>query len=178
MVKHRSGTQWPDDQDVELHCVRFAPCIRRRGAWVSWFSFKIKVDGFSWFGLKTGGYGSCGLASKPVTQVFWFGPQNQQLWFGDLAHKITTAVSWFGPQNQVGNGLSVAPQSQRKDEDGTRHALRSSGWFRQEASQARVSQSSLKTGRGMTRMVHMASSRRSCGDEAKCVDVMGYIGHF
>jgi hypothetical protein len=80
----------------------------------------------------------------------------------------------------VGNGLSVAPQSQRKDEDGTRHALRSSGWFRQEASQARVSQSSLKIGRGTTRMVHMASSRRSCGDEAKDgrVNAMGCIRLF
>jgi hypothetical protein len=59
-----------------------------------------------------GGYGSCGLASKPLARVFWFGPQNRQLWFGDLTHKITAIVSWFGPQNQVGYGLSVAPQNQ------------------------------------------------------------------
>jgi hypothetical protein len=32
---------------------------------VSWFSLKTMVDGFSRFGLKTGSYGSCGLASKP-----------------------------------------------------------------------------------------------------------------
>jgi hypothetical protein len=32
-------------------------------------------------------------------RVFWFGPQNQQLWFGDLGLKITAVVSWFGPQN-------------------------------------------------------------------------------
>jgi hypothetical protein len=70
------------------------------------FNLKTKVDDFFRFGLKTGGYSSCGLVSKPLTQVFQFGPQNQQLRFGDLAHKITMMISWFGPQNQVGYGLS------------------------------------------------------------------------
>jgi hypothetical protein len=56
------------------------------------------VDGFSQFGLKTGGYGSCGLTSKPLAQVFLLGPQNQQLRFGDLTYKITVILSWFGPQ--------------------------------------------------------------------------------
>jgi hypothetical protein len=42
-----------------------------------------------------------------------------------------------------------------------RHVSRSSGLFRLEASRTRVSQSSLKTGGGTTRMVHIASSRRS-----------------
>jgi hypothetical protein len=64
---------------------------------VSWFKLKTKVDGFSWFGLKTNGYGSRGLASKPLTRVSQFGPSNRQLWFGDLADKITMIVSWFGP---------------------------------------------------------------------------------
>jgi hypothetical protein len=36
---------------------------------ISWFSLKPKVDVFSWFGLKTGGYSSCGLASKPLARV-------------------------------------------------------------------------------------------------------------
>jgi hypothetical protein len=89
--------------------VRSTPYTRRRGARISWFSLKTKVDGFSQFGLKTGGYGSLGLALKPLTRVSWFGPQNRQLQFGDLAQKITTTVSWFGPQNQVGYGLSIAP---------------------------------------------------------------------
>jgi hypothetical protein len=88
--------------------VRSTPYIRRRGARVSWFSHKTKVNGFSWFGLKTGCYGSCGLASKPLAQVSRFGPQNGQLQFGDLAHKITVTISYFRPQNQVGYGLSVA----------------------------------------------------------------------
>jgi hypothetical protein len=62
------------------------------------------VDGFSRFGLKTGGHGSCGLASKPVAQVSQFVPQNRQLQFGVLGLIITTMVSWFGPQNQAGDG--------------------------------------------------------------------------
>jgi hypothetical protein len=58
----------------------------------------------------------------------------------------------------VGYSLSVAPQNRREDEDGVGHALRSSILLRLEASQARVSQSSLKTSGGMARMVHVASS--------------------
>jgi hypothetical protein len=59
----------------------------------SWFSLKTKVDGFIWFGLKTGGSGSCGLASKPLARVSQLGPQNRQLQFGDLSHKISATVS-------------------------------------------------------------------------------------
>jgi hypothetical protein len=58
-------------------------------------------------------------------------------------------VSWFGPQNQVGFGLSVAPQN-RWREVSAGHASRSSGLLHVEASLARVSQSVLKTGGGMT----------------------------
>jgi hypothetical protein len=58
-------------------------------------------------------------------------------------------VSWFGPQNQVSFGLSVVPQNQRR-EVGTGHASRSSGLLHVEASLARVSQSGLKTARGVT----------------------------
>jgi hypothetical protein len=147
---------------------------------VSWFSLKTKVDGFSQFGLKTGGCGSCGLASKPLTRVSQFGPQNRKLWFGDLAHKITMMVSWFGSQNQVRYGLSVVPQNRWENEDSAGHALRSSGLLPLEAIWPRVSQSILKTGGGMARMVHMASSRRSCGDEVEDeqVDVMGCIRLF
>jgi hypothetical protein len=139
MVKHRSGTQWLDDQDVGWRCVRCAPCTRRRRVLVSLFSLKTKVDGFSQFGLKTDGYGSCGLASKQLARVSRFGPQNRHLRFGDLTHKITTTVSWFGPQNQVGRGLLVAPQNRWQDEDGARHASRSSDLVCLEVSRARVS---------------------------------------
>jgi hypothetical protein len=111
MIKHKSSTRWPDDREVRCCCVRSTTYTRRRGAQVSWFSLKTKVDGFSRFGLKTGDYGSYGLASKPLARVFQFGPQNWQLQFGDLAHKITVTISCFGLQNQVGYGLSVAPQN-------------------------------------------------------------------
>jgi hypothetical protein len=57
--------------------------------------------------------------------------------------------SLFGPQNQVGFSLSVAPQNRRR-KVGTGHALRSSGLLHVEASLARVSQSGLKTGGGVT----------------------------
>jgi hypothetical protein len=49
----------------------------------------------------------------------------------------------------VGFGLSVAPQNQRR-EVGVRHASRSSGLLRVEASLARVSQSGLNTNGGAT----------------------------
>jgi hypothetical protein len=58
-------------------------------------------------------------------------------------------VSWFVPQNQVGLGLSVAPQNRRR-KVGVGHSSRSSSLFHIEASLARVSQSGLKTGRGVT----------------------------
>jgi hypothetical protein len=58
-------------------------------------------------------------------------------------------VYWFGPQNQVGFSLSVASQN-RWREVGAGHTSRSSGLLRVEASSARVSQSGLKTGGGMT----------------------------
>jgi hypothetical protein len=86
-------------------------------------------------------------------------------------------VSWFGPQNHVGYALSVAPQNRWEDEDGAGHALRYSVLLRLEVSQARVSQSCLKTGGGATQMVHVVSLRRSCGDEVEDgrVDMTGCI---
>ncbi|WP_428037064.1 hypothetical protein [Amphritea sp.] len=115
---------------------------------------------------------SPGLTSKPVVgflvepqnqgrrflpvwpQTRWlcisrFWPQNWQLWFGDLGHKITVMVSWFGPQNHVGYDFLIALQNRWDDEDDVGHTSKSSGLLHLEASQARVFQSSLKTGRGM-----------------------------
>jgi hypothetical protein len=73
------------------------------------FSLKIKVDSFSWFDLKTGGYGSYGLTSKLHARVFWFEPQNRR--FDDLVHKIIMTLFWFVSQNQVGYDLSSVPQN-------------------------------------------------------------------
>jgi hypothetical protein len=58
-------------------------------------------------------------------------------------------VSWFGPQNQAGFGLSFAPQNRRR-KVGVGHASRYSSLVGVEASLAKVSQSGLKTGGGMT----------------------------
>jgi hypothetical protein len=46
---YRSGTRWSDDQAVGWRCVRSAPCMRRRGAQISWLSLKTKVGGLSVF---------------------------------------------------------------------------------------------------------------------------------
>jgi hypothetical protein len=66
----------------------------------------------------------------------------------------------------VSYGLSVAPQNRLEDKDCVGHALRSGGKLYREASWARVSQSNLKTGGGITQIVHVASSWRSLGDDA------------
>jgi hypothetical protein len=41
---HRSDTRWPGGREVGWHRVRSAPGTCRLGAWVSWLSFKTKVD--------------------------------------------------------------------------------------------------------------------------------------
>jgi hypothetical protein len=89
-------------------------------------------------------------------------------------------VSWFGPQNQVGYGFFVVPQNRWEDKDGARHASISSGLLHLEESRARVSQSSLKNAGGAARMVHVASTWRSCGDETEDgrVNATGYIRLF
>jgi hypothetical protein len=80
----------------------------------------------------------------------------------------------------VGYSLSVTPINQRGDEDDVGHTSTSSGLLRIEASQVRISPSSLKTDGGVTQMVLVAASRRSCRVEAKDgrVDVMGCIRLF
>jgi hypothetical protein len=89
-------------------------------------------------------------------------------------------VSWFAPQNQASFGLSVVPQNQREDDDSTGHVLRYNSLLCLEACRARVSQSGHKTGGGVARMVHVASSWRSRGEEAEDgrVNTTGCIGLF
>jgi hypothetical protein len=59
------------------------------------------------------------------------------------------------------------PQNRREDEDDVGHVSRSSGLLRLKGSWDRVSQSSLKTDGGTAQMVHVTSSLRSHGSEAK-----------
>jgi hypothetical protein len=58
------------------------------------------------------------------------------------------------------------------------HALRSNGLLRVKASQTRISQSDLKTGGGVVRMVQVSSSQRlrQCQVKDGCDDMMGYVG--
>jgi hypothetical protein len=73
MVKHMSGTQWLDDREIGWRCVWCAPCTRKRGARVSWFSLKSRSTV------------SSDLASKPVATVLVVCPQNNSLRFPDLS---------------------------------------------------------------------------------------------
>jgi hypothetical protein len=59
-------------------------------------------------------------------------------------------VSWFGHQNQTGHGLSVVPQNRQVDEGGVEHTSKSSDLLHVETTRVRVSQSSFKTGVGVT----------------------------
>jgi hypothetical protein len=57
-------------------------------------------DGFSWFGLKTTGTVSPGLASKPVVTIFsGLASKSVATVSPGLASKLVAWVSWFGFQN-------------------------------------------------------------------------------
>jgi hypothetical protein len=114
-----------------------------------WFVLKTTWKVFSGLASKQVATVFSGLTSKPVGWVSRFGLQNQQLQFGDLCLKINVTVSWFGTQNHACFGLWVASQNRWREDDGG-HASRSDGLLHLEASHARVSQSGLKTGGGVT----------------------------
>jgi hypothetical protein len=73
--------------------VRSAPFTWRRGARIFGLSLKTKVDGLSWFDLKTIGTVFSGLASKPVQTVS-----------PGLASKLVMSFL-VEPQNQCGAGF-------------------------------------------------------------------------
>jgi hypothetical protein len=81
----------------------FAPCTRRRGAYVSWFSLKTKVDSFS------------GLASKPVATVLVVWPQNHSLWFSGLGFKTGSYGLVICPTKSLQQflGLGLKPSGRR-----------------------------------------------------------------
>jgi hypothetical protein len=76
MVKHRLGTQWPDGREVGWRCVRSAPCIRRRAAWVC-----------QWFVLKTTGSGFLVWASKSPRRFLGLGLKTKKATVYRLRHK-------------------------------------------------------------------------------------------
>jgi hypothetical protein len=92
MVKHRSGTRWLDDREVECHCVWSAPCTRRRGVQISWFCLKTMVDGLFRFSLKIGGFGFYSLCLKTGSYglVIWTSKSPRQ--FLGLCLKTKRAI--------------------------------------------------------------------------------------
>jgi hypothetical protein len=113
---HRSGTRWLLDREVEWCCVRSAPCTWRRGARVSWLSFKTKVDGLSvvWSQNHSDGFSSI-WASKPMTTVCeWFGLKTTRTVYASLASKPVATVS-IGlaskPDATVSSGLASKPDT-------------------------------------------------------------------
>jgi hypothetical protein len=80
----------------------------RRGAWISWFGIKTKVDGFFRFGLKTGGFwfpglgvkiGSYGLVictSKSQRQFLGLGLKTNQAMICQLRHKTDGRMKMVG----------------------------------------------------------------------------------
>jgi hypothetical protein len=71
------------------------------------------------------------------------------------------------PQNQAGYGLSVAPQNRWENEDGAGHMSISNGLLSMKASQVRFSQYALKLVETRRRVVHMAPSKKSRGDQVE-----------
>jgi hypothetical protein len=150
-----SGTRWSDDREVWWRCMRSVPCTRRAGAHVTCLSLKTKVDGlsvvwpqhhwngFSRFDLKTGVGGFSSLSLKPTPTVWWFVSQNHHDGF----------LVWISKLSGL-RFVSCATKSM-EDENGAGHTLRFSGLLCVEASQGRVSQSSIKTGGCTTAVVHV-----------------------
>jgi hypothetical protein len=95
-----SGTRWSDDREIGWYCVRSALCTRRRGARVSYFGLKTKMDGLSVVWPQNHWVGFLGLVSKPRTIVCqWFGLKNTGMGFPVLTSKLVATVWWFVPQS-------------------------------------------------------------------------------
>jgi hypothetical protein len=113
-----------------------------------------------------------GLASKPLGRIFNGLASKPLGWFPSLGLKTAATVLRFEPQNHHDDFLVWAskPSMQlwfvdcttklTEVEDGVGHASISSGFLCLDASQARVIQSSLKTGGGAVQILHVALSRR------------------
>jgi hypothetical protein len=99
-------------------------CTWRHGAQVSWLSLKTKVDGFLVW------------ATKPASLFWSLGPQNHRDGFLVWASKSSRLRLVGCATKPMGGCFDVG------------HVLRSNSLLHLEASHARVSQSSLKTGGG------------------------------
>jgi hypothetical protein len=97
-----------------------------------------------------------GLASKPMAMIWWFGPQNHCDEFLVWASK---------PSGRRFISLCLKTDGRMKTVWG--HASTSSDLLHREASRARVSQFCFKLVKEQRWLVHLASSWRSHGSEAK-----------
>jgi hypothetical protein len=78
MVKHRSGTRWPDDRTLCVVCTVHEET--RSTGFLVWSQNQSQRFLLIW-------------PQNRWLQVSQFGPQNWQLLFGDLGLKITAAIS-------------------------------------------------------------------------------------
>jgi hypothetical protein len=109
-----------------------------------------------WFDLKT------------TMTVSWFGPQNQGRRFGDLGpqnHRDGFLVCASKPSGRRCASLCLKTDERMKTVQGK--ASTSGGLLRREASIAKVSQFASKLSKERQWVVHVASSQRSRGSEAK-----------
>jgi hypothetical protein len=114
-------------------------CCRRPGAEDRWWSSTGWLPGGQT--IERSGDTVCSMHCAHVDKEHEFLGWASKPWstgFPVWAWKSVTAVWWFGPQNEVGDGLSVAPQNWREEDD-TGHASISSGLLHLEASWARIS---------------------------------------
>jgi hypothetical protein len=146
MIRHKSGTQWPDDREVGW-----------RRVWFTLYTWRRWEGRVFWFSLKTGGDG---------LSVVW--PQNHCDNLLVWASKPRATVSWFVPQNQVGGGLSVCaskPMSRwRPCED--IHCHPAACFITKQVGLGFPSFAS-KLVKERRLVVHVASSWKSCVSEAK-----------
>jgi hypothetical protein len=156
MVKHRSGTRWPDDREVGWRRVQCVLCTRRQEARVSLLSLKTKIDGFPIW------------PSKLIAPVWWFSPQNNCDGFLVCASKSSGLRFVSCTIKSTGGWFDAG------------HASRSGSLLRLEASYGRVFQTALRTGGGATMsgahdiIMEIALS----GGWRRIVDVMSCVGPF
>jgi hypothetical protein len=119
-----------------------------------WFGLKVGGDGFSRFGLRTGGFGFPGLSLKTVSYSLVIWASKSPRWFLGLGLKTKRAMVCR---------LCHKIDGRMKTTRGTRRDLVACFSWKQ----VRLGFPTLKTGGGVARMVHAASSQRSRGGEAK-----------
>jgi hypothetical protein len=140
MIKHKSGTQWPDDWEVGWCRVQSASYTWRKWeARDSWFSLKTGCDGLSVLWPQSHCDSFLVWVSKLRSTVWWFGPQNHHDSFLVCASKLS---------GRRFVGLRLKTNDRMKTVWG--YVSTSYGLLQCATSWAKVSQFCLKTGEGVT----------------------------